>query len=393
MLGRFRDPVWRAIVLAFSLVEVPLFLLRNRRAMARNRILFPFWHWSFGHTITAIDYASRLYWPHRISLLYIPHPSSNPRLPELWAHNVDVFRFESRLRFRSVNIDMPRFAVLRFFALLLAGFRMRHYVVERLQLYRTLTVASEELVAGRPDTNRAESVIDYTGYVRLIHDEVGRDPGLPEAALAEVHAALAARHPAFLERPFVALVLRTKGRGLLLESALRDAGPAENYLPAATRLVELGYHVVPWGVTDPFRGLPGVYTLDDLDAPPELVNLFVFTRCAFFVGQQSGAPVLADAANVPCLIVDTFPYSYGMFRRRDVLLHKNLRERETGRVLSPAESFRDHPDLALGYNLEAKGIEVVPNTPEELVDAVEELDALVRGTLELTPEDLALWDA
>lgn len=225
MLGRFRDPVWRAIVLALSLVEVPLFLFRNRQAIMRNRILFPFWHWSFGHTITAIDYASRLYWPHRISLLYIPHPSSNPRLPELWAHNVDVFRFESRLSFRSVNIDMPRFATLRFFVLLLAGLRLRHYVVERLQIYRTLTVATEELVAGRPDTNRAESVIDYSGYVRLIHDEVGRDPALSETASAELHAAISARYPGFLERPFVALVLRTKGRGLLLESALRDAGP------------------------------------------------------------------------------------------------------------------------------------------------------------------------
>lgn len=124
MLGRFRDPIWRAIVLVVSLVEVPRFLLRNR-AIFRNRMLMPFWHWSFGHAITGIDYASRLYWPHRISLLYIPHPSSNPYLPRLFSHNVDVFTLESSLSFRSVRIDKPRFVVLRLFALLLAGVRLR----------------------------------------------------------------------------------------------------------------------------------------------------------------------------------------------------------------------------------------------------------------------------
>jgi putative glycosyltransferase (TIGR04372 family) len=387
VLGRFRDPVWRAIVLVVSLVEVPRFLLGNR-AIFRNRMLMPFWHWSFGHAITGIDYASRLYWPHRISLLYIPHPSSNPYLPRLFSHNVDVFTLESSLAFRSVRIDKPRFVVLRLFALLLAGVRLRHYVIERLQVYRSLSLAGDRLVVGRPDTDRAESVIDYTGYIRLLRDGVGRNPELPADLTEACRTALAARYPELLERPFVALVRRTKGRGLVLESALRDAGPEENYVPAVRWLVEQGFAVVVWGEAGTaLRELEGVYTLEDVDVDPRLLNLYVFSRCAFFVGQQSGGPVLANACGVPCVIVDAFPHSHGTFRAEDVILYKRLRERVTGRVLSLVEIHRDHPDLALGYNLEPNGVDLEPNTAEEILDAVQEGAALAAGTLRLSEED------
>jgi hypothetical protein len=303
--GRLRTFVWKAIVLTSSLVEVPLFLVHNRE-LFRNRLLFPFWHWSFGHTVTAIDYAARLYWPHRISLLYLPHPNANPLVPHLFAHNVDVFTLRSRLPFRSADIDLKRFAVLRFFTLLLAGLRLRHYAIERLQLYRTLSLAEDRLLAGRPDTQRLESVIDYTGYTRLLEHGIGRDARLPADVLADCEARIARTHPDFSSRPFVTIVLRRKGAGLELHTANRDAGPPENYLRAVRWLTENGFSVVLGGDTDPtaFRDLNNVYKEADLSLEPQLANVFALTRCALFVGQQSGASVLANASGVLCLLVD-----------------------------------------------------------------------------------------
>jgi len=117
------------------------------------------------------------------------------------------------------------------------------------------------------------------------------------------------------------------------------------------------------------------------------LNLFVFAECALFVGQQSGAPVLANALGVPCLLTDAIPYRYGTFRREDLILFKRMRERATGHMLSVVEVFRDHPDLAQGYNFEAKDVEIVPNTPEELLEAVQEAAALARGELALSEDD------
>jgi putative glycosyltransferase (TIGR04372 family) len=386
LLGRYRDPVWRTIVAAVSLVEVPLFLLRNR-ALFRNRLLLPFSQWSFGHSVSGIDYASRLYWPHRISLLYVPHPDVNPLVPRLFEHNVDVFTLESSLGFRSVDIDAPRYAVLRFFTLLAAAVRLGRHVIERVQVYSTVTLAEEPLLVGKPDEGGTSPIVDYTGYVRLLNDGIGRDARLPEDLLEEARRSIGARHPEFFDRPFVALTLRSKGRGLELHTALRDAGPADNYVRAVRWLTEHGYHVVPWGEAAAFRDIPGVYPHDDLDLDPRVLNLFVFTECAFFVGQQSGAPVLAGSAGVHCVIVDAFPYSHGTFRRGDVILFKGLRERDSGRELSLVETYRDHPDLALGYNLDEKRVDVVPNTPEDILDAVQEGAAAVEGRLVATEED------
>ena len=388
MLGRYRDPVWRAIVFVFALVEVPLFLIRNRELFG-NDILYPFWHWSFGHTVSGIDYASRLYWPHRISLLHVPHPNANPLLPRLFEHNVDTFTYRSAIGFKSVSIDAPRVAVLRFFTFLAAGLVPRLQVAERESVYRTVSLAAgERIEAGDPDANQLVEALDYTGYVRLLHDGVGRDAALPNDARERVRAAIAAAYPDFFERPFVTLSFRRKGSGLEAHTAIRDAGPPENYAPAVRWLAENGFHVVLWG-DEPaaLTEIDGVYTLDRAAVPREELNLFVFADCKLFVGQQSGAPVLANALGVPVLLTDAIPHRYGTFRREDVVLFKRLRERESGRVLSLAEIYRDHPDLAQGYNYDGKRVEIVDNTAEEILDAVREAAALARRELALTDED------
>ena len=386
MLGRHRDTVWRAIVFAFALVEVPLFLIRNR-ALLRNDVLYPFWHWSFGHTVSGIDYASRLYWPHRLSLLYVPHPNANPLLPRLFEHNVDTFTYRSVLGFRSVNIDAPRVAVLRFWAFLLAAVIPRLQVVERLSIYRTISLAAgHRIEAGDPDSNELVEALDYTGYVRLLRDGVGRDATLPAELRDQARAAIAAAYPEFFSRPFVTLTFRRKGGGLELHTAIRDAGPAENYVPAVRWLTENGFHVVPWGDdSGAFDGIAGVYSLERADLPRDVLNLFVFAEAALFIGQQSGAPVLANACGVPGVLTDALPHRYGTFQRDDLVLFKRLRK--GGRTLSLVEIYRDHPDLAQGYNFEAKGIEIVDNTPEEILETVKEAAALARGELELSEED------
>jgi len=279
--------------------------------------------------------------------------------------------------------------VLRFFTFLAAGLVPRLQVAERESVYRTVSLAAgERIEAGDPDANQLVEALDYTGYVRLLHDGVGRDAALPNDARERVRAAIAAAYPDFFERPFVTLSFRRKGSGLEAHTAIRDAGPPENYAPAVRWLAENGFHVVLWG-DEPaaLTEIDGVYTLDRAAVPREELNLFVFADCKLFVGQQSGAPVLANALGVPVLLTDAIPHRYGTFRREDVVLFKRLRERESGRVLSLAEIYRDHPDLAQGYNYDGKRVEIVDNTAEEILDAVREAAALARRELALTDED------
>jgi putative glycosyltransferase (TIGR04372 family) len=261
--------------------------------------------------------------------------------------------------------------------------------VERLSVYRTISLAAgERIEAGDPDANRLVEALDYTGYVRLLHDGVGRDAALPPDLRERARSVIAVAYPDFLSRPFVTLSFRRKGSGLEAHTAMRDAGPVENYVPAVRWLTENGFHVVLWGDdSQPLAALDGVYTLDRAELPRNELNLFVFAECSLFVGQQSGAPVLANALGVPVVLTDALPHRYGTFRRGDVILFKRLRERAAGRVLSLVEIFRDHADLAQGYNYDTKGVEIVDNTADEILEAVQEAAALAQGSLELSEED------
>ncbi|MBI2281846.1 MAG: TIGR04372 family glycosyltransferase, partial [Bacteroidetes bacterium] len=103
--------------------------------------------------------------------------------------------------------------------------------------------------------------------------------------------------------------------------------------------------------------ISGYFSLTDVDLPPALLNLFLIMKCALFIGQQSGACVLANSCGVPALLCDAFPHRLGTFSPDDVILFKHYRERATGAILSDADVFKNHQDLAYGYHFAQKNIE------------------------------------
>ena len=88
----------RRVLLIFfaviTVVEVPIFLTKNRRIF-KNKFVLVYSTWSFGRQISEWDIVSRLYYPHRISLIPIYLPRNNPYLADCFEHNVDVFKFKS----------------------------------------------------------------------------------------------------------------------------------------------------------------------------------------------------------------------------------------------------------------------------------------------------------
>ena len=204
--------------------------------------------------------------------------------------------------------------------------------------------------------------------------------------------AISARHPEFFDRPFITILLREKGKGGTLDDSFRCSGPQENYLPAVREMVAAGYNVLGTGETvhGKFKDEPGYYSLRDVDVPGPVLNLFALMRCSLFVGQQSGPHILPNSCAIPCLICDAMPYRIGTFIAEDIILFKELRRKSDGKLLSYVDVFRDHPDLAYGYNFAAKGIEIEPNTPEDILAATREALALLRGENPVGPEEADL---
>ncbi len=385
------DLIKKTVVGILSVFGVPIFLLRHRH-LFHNDIVYVFWHGSFGHTIAGLDYASRLYYPSRISLIVIPHQGLNPYLPFCFGHNVDAVLYHHALPGLSGSADRLTYDILRFALLVLSGITRKFQVIEHANIYKTLSVANGNIFVGREEEGVLERYVDWTGYLRLLRDGIGKKPQLPDALIADCRRAILQVHPDFFDRPFVTMLLREKGRSGAFDNAMRCVGRQEHYIAATAYLTTHGYRVVGTGETNHthFTSISGYYTMQGVQLPEKLLNLFLLMHCTFFIGQQAGPYTLLNSCGIPCCITDALPHRLGTFAEEDIILFKRLRIRGHDHPLSLVDIFTAHQDLAYGYHFKKKNILIEPNSSEEILEAVKEMVSRLASTPVLSSEDTVL---
>jgi putative glycosyltransferase (TIGR04372 family) len=162
----------------------------------------------------------------------------------------------------------------------------------------------------------------------------------------------------------------------------------ENYLPAANRLAELGYHVLRMGsVVD--RPLP--------PAHPRVVDyatrgrgdfgdVYLSARARFFIGNTAGLVCVPWIFDVPVLLTNMVPLFFPRAHTpRDVVVPKRLWDRAQGRALT----FREMAAASWheGPLYERAGLEVRENSAEEILEAAEEMHARLAGSWTPGPQD------
>ncbi len=393
---KIRETLYRflgaAIVSTLEIVRVPLFLYRRRKQIQQNEFLYLYYNHSFGHTVIQLDFLSRLYFPHRISVLWVVHPSTNPYMFDCFSQSIDVIPLPQILGKWSVAFTGTSERIMRFYVHLIAGWSKRLHVIDRLTVYNTLSLAHNSLRFGNEESDKIELSHDHTGYCRLVESGIGQAPVLPKLLLTRCQDAIRSHSSNFFDKPFVTLLLREKGVGKGMITKFRSAGPHQNYRNAVSWLTQNGYHVVGTGETrhEVFRDIPGYFSLENIDLPLSLLNVYLLSECRLFIGQMSGGYMLPSSRNILCLITDALSHRLATFRRDNILLFKHLRQRDTGKFLSLVDIYRDHRDLALGYHFKKKNIDIVPNTPEEILSAVQECIAIIEGKFTPTEEEKEL---
>ncbi len=385
----------KPIVLLICLLESALFLLRQRKALSEYSLVYPFWTWSFGHTIVGVEFAARLYYPQRVALLYVPHSRSNTLFAHCFQDNMTCFVFRSRLPPLPHTLEALKFAALRFWLLLWTAVTQSFHVLDQvLGVYPCVPLASNTMLQGNNALGALDKHTDWTGLIRLQRDKIGVPPKLPPEAIDRCRRAFEEIDPAFFSKPFVTVLLRSKSNGQF-DDEYRSSGPPQNYLPALEFLSREGFNIVATGETakGAFGHLPGFVDSKSLAVPYEEINLFVLMHCALFIGQQSGPLLVPNACGIPCLICDSVPYRLGTNNSDDLVLFKHMSDKTSGRRLSYVEVFREHQDLAFGYNFTKKNIVVQPNTAEEILAGARETVARMRGNLKLTTDELKLVEA
>lgn len=167
--------------------------------------------------------------------------------------------------------------------------------------------------------------------------------------------------------------------------------PVGDFRLAVAELVRRGYYVVRVGqqVAEPLVDTSPRVIDYASGRPTDFLDLYLCSRCRFFVGNTSGLFLAATAFRRPVLSVNHIPLgSVSVCGRRDLVLPKLLWSEEKHRLLSFREVVESGTaNRYLGADYAAAGLRPVNNDPEEILAAVVELDDRLHGRFQATPQD------
>ena len=196
--------------------------------------------------------------------------------------------------------------------------------------------------------------------------------------------------------PFVSLrpAHRAKGRRWLSSLGLPDDGwfvtfhcrttvghqdlksvRTETYTRALEAVVRAGGWVVCMGSHHQFAH-PRIINRESHRTPnDDWKDVFLIADCRFFVGCTSGPADVVNAFGVPSIKVNTLEIGKQAAYNHDLFIPKLFRSRESGRLLTMTEIL-EHIGTACGWQpsqIDALGLDVIDNTPEEIEAVVCEM--------------------
>ncbi|SDK34601.1 putative glycosyltransferase, TIGR04372 family [Maridesulfovibrio ferrireducens] len=123
----------------------------------------------------------------------------------------------------------------------------------------------------------------------------------------------------------------------------------------------------------------------------DFMDIYLTSKCSFFVGIQSGLQHVASAFRIPCLRVNVarlemIEYCYP----EDLILFKLLWSKREKRILKVSEQLESGISRWPIEKFINSDIEVIDNTGDELREAMLEMHQRINGTWKTSPEDIEL---
>ena len=169
----------------------------------------------------------------------------------------------------------------------------------------------------------------------------------------------------------------------------RDADIGD-YRLAIESIVERDGWVIRMGnpTMTPLPPMPQVIDYAHSEARSDWMDVFLWARCRFFIGTQSGPSFVPPTFGVPCILTNWFPVVAPLLFHQDVGIFKLYWSEAEQRYLTFAEAFAS--PIGMSESLTHRrtvGVRLVDNTPEEINDVVLEMLERLEGTLVYTAED------
>lgn len=218
--------------------------------------------------------------------------------------------------------------------------------------------------------------------------ELLRDMGIPPGT---PHVCLILRDAAYYQQ---FLTPDGRARGLNREAASdthHRNPPLAHYLPMATSVAAQGMFVLRMGqvVGEPLPPFlhPNIFDYASKYRSP-FGDIYVAATCKFMVSGASGLTWVASAFDRPVVLTDSYVMSGGFaFRPGDIFIPATFRRVGDQRFLTFREMLEAKSRYTFIGNCEQDGVELVHNTPAEIMAVVDEMNRRLDGTWVAGPED------
>lgn len=362
-LGRFKEGVS---------VFAQCNALRRKRAAAlgltasRLRFLDHTWVGSFGH-IAELDYPIKLGLlegrRRDDTILYVRPGAAiaNRFLLEQWRPHLKIVEQEAEL---PMPLDSMQALAFDFRGPLLADGSTVHYWHAAANVYRRWHAENRKpVVTLAPDIDRRgrlalESVgVPHDAWFVTLH--------VREAASKNLHASL---HN-------------------VLNASIVD------YLPAIKEVTSRGGWVIRIGDTamTPLAPMPNVLDYSHSSIRSDWMDVYLLSRCRFFLGTSSGPAYVPQDYGVPCVLTNWWPPAQRPWHPQDIFIPKLYRMVNDGSILSLSRSLAEPFGYcnSVNYLSNKYGVIVEVNSSSDINAATCEMLDRLDGTYRLTDEDQA----
>lgn len=162
------------------------------------------------------------------------------------------------------------------------------------------------------------------------------------------------------------------------------------YRMAIESIVERGGWVIRMGDPSmtPLPPMPQVIDYAHSEVRSDWMDVFLWARCRFFIGIQSGPHAVPPTFGVPCVVTNWSSVGDRPWFSQDLYIFKLHWSESEARYLNFAEVISSPLAWAESSDyLASVGIKLVDNTPEEINDVVMEMLDRLEGKLRYSKED------
>jgi putative glycosyltransferase (TIGR04372 family) len=227
---------------------------------------------------------------------------------------------------------------------------------------------------------RAQSSITFTQEEEIIGKQALRKIGIPEE---KPFVCFHARDAAYLDKVHPDIDWRYHNH--------RDSN-IHNYIPAVERLVCDGYYAIRMGAVVREKlsvADPKIIDYATNGNRTDFLDIYLGARCAFFICDTAGIYIVPAVFRRPIAWVNYISMKWvHLFCNKDLFIFKKLWLRKERRFLT----FKEILDSPVGKfyedrQFEEAGIEIIENTPEEILALVLEMEGRLKQEWRANEED------